>query len=85
LDTHLVEADYAPVVAEGAPASVYMRLTDVAVLPGYSPKFSRAYARWVEEAQRHRRRHHFLHVATGRAAERDVGRPVGCLASPFEE
>lgn len=49
LETHMVDADYAPVVAEGAPASVYMRLADVAVLPGYSPKFSRPYARWVEE------------------------------------
>src|SRR3990172_1078874 len=49
LDAHLVEADYAPVVAEGAPASVYMRMTDVAVLPGYSPRFSRAYVRWIEE------------------------------------
>lgn len=49
LETHLVEADFLPVVAEGAPASVYLRMTDVSVLPGYSPKFSRAFARWVEE------------------------------------
>lgn len=40
LETHLVEADFLPVVAEGAPASVYLRMTDVSVLPGYSPKFS---------------------------------------------
>ncbi len=49
LDAHMVESDFAPVVAEGAPASVYLRMTDVAVLPGYSPHFSRAFARWVEE------------------------------------
>lgn len=48
LDTHFVEADFSPVVAEGAPASVYLRMADVAVLPGYSPRFSRAFARWVE-------------------------------------
>ena len=49
LDTHLVDADYAPLVAEGAPAAVFLRLADVSVLPGYVPRFSRAFARWVED------------------------------------
>ena len=49
LDTHLVDADYAPVAAEGAPASAFLRLEDVSILPGYSPKFSRPFANWVED------------------------------------
>lgn len=49
LDTHFVEADFAPAAAEGAPASAYLRLTDVSVLPGYSPRFSRPFANWVED------------------------------------
>ncbi len=49
LESHFVEADYAPAVAEGAPASAFLRLADVAVLPGYSPRFSRPFARWVED------------------------------------
>src|SRR6185503_16609374 len=49
LDTHFIEADYAPAAADGAPASAYLRLEDVDILPGYSPRFSRAFAHWVED------------------------------------
>lgn len=49
LETHYIDADFAPAAAEGAPASVYLRLTDVSILPGYSPRFSRAFATWVED------------------------------------
>lgn len=49
LDTHFVEADYAPVAAEGAPAAAFLRLQGVSILPGYSPKFSRPFANWVED------------------------------------
>lgn len=49
LDTHFIDADYAPVVAEGAQAVAYVRLEDVTILPGYSPRFSRPFAHWVEE------------------------------------
>lgn len=49
LDTHFIDADYAPVVAEGAPAAAYVRLEDVTILPGYSPRFSRPFANWVED------------------------------------
>jgi DNA-binding SARP family transcriptional activator len=49
LDPHLIDADYAPVAADGAPAAAYLRLEDVTVLPGYAPRFSRAFARWVED------------------------------------
>src|SRR5687767_2590575 len=49
LDTHFIDADYAPVVAEGAQATAYVRLEDVTILPGYSPRFSRPFAHWVEE------------------------------------
>ena len=49
LDTHFVDADYAPVVAEGAQAAAYVRLEDVTILPGYSPRFSRPFANWVED------------------------------------
>ncbi len=49
LDTHFLDADYAAAVAEGAPAAVYLRLQDVSVLPGYSPRFSRPFANWVED------------------------------------
>ena len=49
LETHFLDADHAPVVAEGASASAYLRLDDVSVLPGYSPRFSRPFALWVED------------------------------------
>jgi DNA-binding SARP family transcriptional activator len=49
LETHYIDADFAPAAAEGAPASVYLRLTDVSILPGYSPRFSRPFANWVED------------------------------------
>lgn len=49
LESHFVEADFAPAIAEGAPASAFLRLADVAVLPGYSPRFSRPFAHWVED------------------------------------
>jgi hypothetical protein len=49
LDPHLIEADYAPVVADGAPAAAYLRLEDVDFLPGYAPRFSRAFSHWVED------------------------------------
>lgn len=49
LDTHFLDADYAPVTAEGAPAAAYLRLENVSVLPGYSPRFSRPFANWVED------------------------------------
>ena len=49
LDTHFIEADYAPAAAEGAPAAAYLRLEDVDILPGYSPRFSRVFAHWIED------------------------------------
>src|SRR5687767_8831303 len=49
LDTHFLDADYAPVTAEGAPAAAFLRLEDVSILPGYSPRFSRPFATWVED------------------------------------
>lgn len=49
LDPRCVEADYASVVAEGASSSAYSSLGDVAVLPGYAPRFSAPFARWVDE------------------------------------
>jgi DNA-binding SARP family transcriptional activator len=49
LDTHFIDADYAPAAVDGASASAYLRLEDVAVLPGYAPRFSRVFARWVED------------------------------------
>ena len=49
LDTHFVDADFAPVVAEGARAAAFLRLEDVAILPGYSPRCSRPFANWVED------------------------------------
>ena len=49
LDSHLIEADHAPVVADGAPAAAYLRLEDVDILPGYAPRFSRAFSHWVED------------------------------------
>ena len=49
LETHFLDADYATVAAEGAPAAAYLRLEDVSILPGYSPRFSRPFARWVED------------------------------------
>jgi DNA-binding SARP family transcriptional activator/tetratricopeptide (TPR) repeat protein len=49
LDTHFIETDYAPAAADGAPATAYLRLEDVEILPGYSPRFSRAFAHWVED------------------------------------
>lgn len=48
LEERYVEADYLPLVAEGAPASVYVRVRDVSVLPGYIPRFSRPFAEWLE-------------------------------------
>jgi len=49
LDPHFLDADYAPAAAEGAPAAAYLRLEDVSILPGYSPRFSRPFAHWVED------------------------------------
>ncbi len=49
LDERAVEADHTPVVVEGAPSGAYLALTDVTVLPGYVPRFSPPFARWVEE------------------------------------
>src|SRR5688572_16492222 len=49
LDTHFVDADFAPVAVEGAPAAAFMRVQDVSILPGYSPRFSRPFANWVED------------------------------------
>ena len=49
LDTHFVDADFALAAAEGSAASVYLRLEDVSILPGYSPRFSRPFANWVED------------------------------------
>src|SRR5688572_10382488 len=48
LDTHFVDADFAPVVAEGARAAAFLRLEGVAILPGYSPRSSRRFADWGE-------------------------------------
>jgi tetratricopeptide (TPR) repeat protein len=48
LEERHVEADYVPLVAEGAPASVYVRVRDVSVLPGYMPRFSQPFAEWLE-------------------------------------
>lgn len=48
LSASCVEADYAPVVAEGASLQAYLGLTDATVLPGYTPRFSVAFADWVE-------------------------------------
>ena len=49
MESHFVDADFAQAVAEGAPATVFLRLADVSVLPGYAPVFSRPFARWVED------------------------------------
>ncbi|HEX6315491.1 MAG TPA: AAA family ATPase, partial [Gemmatimonadaceae bacterium] len=49
LDTHFIDADYAPVTVEGAPAAAYLRLEDVSILPGYAPRFSRPFSHWVED------------------------------------
>ena len=49
LDERLVEADYATVIAEGASSSVYLALSELAVLPGYAPRFSAPFAEWVED------------------------------------
>ncbi len=49
LDERMVESDYTPVIAEGASSSLYVALSDVAVLPGYTPRFSAPFTRWVEE------------------------------------
>ncbi|HSA54516.1 MAG TPA: hypothetical protein VLE53_02380, partial [Gemmatimonadaceae bacterium] len=48
LDASCVAADYAPVAVEGAPSAAYLRWEDVAVLPGYAPRFSASFAEWVE-------------------------------------
>ena len=49
LDAHFVDADFAQVTADGAPPAAFLRLTDVSVLPGYAPRFSRPFARWIED------------------------------------
>lgn len=49
LDTHLVDADFASVAADGAPSSAFLRLEDVEILPGFAPRFSRPFANWVED------------------------------------
>jgi DNA-binding SARP family transcriptional activator len=48
LDAECVETDYGPAAADGAPASVYLALADVSVLPGYGPRFSTPFAEWAE-------------------------------------
>jgi hypothetical protein len=48
LDEQHVEADYAPLIADGAPPGAFAQLRDVSVLPGYSPGFSRLFAEWIE-------------------------------------
>lgn len=49
LDQRAVDADYTPVVAEGASATDFLALSDLTVLPGYDPQFSAPFAAWVEK------------------------------------
>jgi DNA-binding SARP family transcriptional activator len=49
LDAHFLEADFTEVTRDTPPSAAFLRLTDISVLPGYAPRLSRPYSRWVED------------------------------------